>query len=577
MDLVEGKSLRAHLVDGPLELPAALDILEVIADALDAAHSKGVVHRDLKPDNIVLSKATPPKIFVLDFGIAKLVSKANEGAPAGAGTLTGQGTWLGTPQYMAPEQWSVDGAGPASDRYALGVIAFELLAGAPPFSATSVPGMMEQHFRAEVPALSSRGAVGMPTAVDAVLRRALAKDPDARHETARELVQALRNAAGTGLHRARGAIAPPTTPRKLWVPAAAGAGVLGVALVAAVATRDRGDKPMPARTEHAETPAGTVPIDITSMPPGADVKIGDKPAGTTPTKLHLPPGTEERITVSKPGYLAETRTVKAGPSGGVAGFTLGEVLRFQGVWRTKEGELRELRRQDDRVSVYKLTEVAGDRTFFKHYKFTAAERGIAFASDDEVVDPRAPQDPHCHVPVHVEYRYDPEHDVLELHRDTVKIDLQDGSCIVRSRKVEPTRLARVDDQGHDTVEIPAPAWATNGPKQEKVDDAVLDKKKPPTKVTPKQKAVVPLDPRSAEIERREEQKRAKNAKLQKKPDIAEEPTAPYTQPPNDVEKLGAQANEPPSQILPQPQAPPPTKSAEPVPQQQQVLPPKQKR
>src|SRR5262245_33351607 len=66
MDLVEGRSLRAHLVDGPLSLDSALAILDKIADALDAAHKKGVVHRDLKPDNIVLSNATPPKVFVLD-------------------------------------------------------------------------------------------------------------------------------------------------------------------------------------------------------------------------------------------------------------------------------------------------------------------------------------------------------------------------------------------------------------------------------------------------------------------------------------------------------------------------------
>nr|MBA3540706.1 serine/threonine protein kinase [Deltaproteobacteria bacterium] len=155
MDLVGGTSLRARVAQGPLEVAAALDILGTIADALDAAHARGVVHRDLKPDNVMLSDATPPKVFVLDFGIAKLVAAGSE-AMTGNGTLTGQGTWLGTPGYMAPEQWSSDGAGPASDRYALGVMAFELLSGKLPFVAANLPAMMEQHFRAPVPALATR-------------------------------------------------------------------------------------------------------------------------------------------------------------------------------------------------------------------------------------------------------------------------------------------------------------------------------------------------------------------------------------------------------------------------------------
>ena len=167
MDLVDGDPLRARLAKGPLPVDDALAILAAIADALDAAHARGVIHRDLKPDNIVMAGSTPK---VLDFGLAKLLAP---GAEAGPGTLTGRGSWLGTPGYMAPEQWAADGAGPASDRYALGVIAFELLAGQLPFAASNVPQMMEQHFRASVPPLTSRG--GATTAFDAVLRRALAK------------------------------------------------------------------------------------------------------------------------------------------------------------------------------------------------------------------------------------------------------------------------------------------------------------------------------------------------------------------------------------------------------------------
>src|SRR5688500_10823932 len=191
MDLLDGEALAARLKRGRVPVDEALGILEAIAAALDAAHARGVVHRDLKPDNVFLAK--DGGVFVLDFGIAKLL--ATDGAP-GPGTLTDRGTWLGTPAYMAPEQWGADGAGPASDRYALGVIGFELLAGRPPFEAATLPQMMEKHFRADVPSLAT-GALALPVAVDAVLARAMAKDPDARFASARAFVGALREALGT--------------------------------------------------------------------------------------------------------------------------------------------------------------------------------------------------------------------------------------------------------------------------------------------------------------------------------------------------------------------------------------------
>src|SRR5262245_35283372 len=268
MDLVDGRSLRATLEDGPLDVATALDILSQIADALDAAHARGVVHRDLKPDNIVLSGGTPPRVFVLDFGIAKLVSSAAEAT--GNGTLTGQGTWLGTPGYMAPEQWSADGAGPASDRYALGVMAFELLSGKLPFSAPSLPAMMEQHFRAPVPALSTRGAAVALATFDPVLARAMAKDPTARFASARELVDSLRAAAGT-----RAVRRPAIAARKLW-PAAVGAGVLGVLIAGVVLSRGDYEQPR----ERPAAADGMIHIDVYSAPDKAEVSRAGKLVGT---------------------------------------------------------------------------------------------------------------------------------------------------------------------------------------------------------------------------------------------------------------------------------------------------------
>jgi tRNA A-37 threonylcarbamoyl transferase component Bud32 len=558
MDLVEGRSLRAHLVDGPLDPVAALDILAPVAEALDAAHTRGVVHRDLKPDNIVLSNATPPKVFVLDFGIAKLVSKVSEG-PAGPGTLTGQGTWLGTPGYMAPEQWSVDGAGPASDRYALGVIAFELLSGALPFSATSVPGMMEQHFRAEVPALSARGAIGVSAACDAVLRKALAKDPDARYPTARALVDALRGALGTGIHRARGAVAAPEPSRRFAVPALAGGAVLAVGLVFVVVT-SRSDRPAPRSAasdrgalgdERSAASPDHVRIQIVSTPSGAEVTNGDHLIGTTPTSIQLARGETVELVAHKPGYLAQARTLTAGAEGSSLGFELAAVSRFQGVWRQDNGELRAFERVADQVEVYKLAEVEGARTFYKRYVFAPARHGIVFAASDEVIDPRAPGDPRCHVAVRVEYRYDPESDVLELHREKVKIDLRDGSCVVRSRAIEPSRLARVDVV-RDEVELLAPAGK---PIAKRPAPAEPPGKKPSKLAGDR---VLPLDPKAELDAKRANAAQEARAKQQAE---AAQRTSAYTDP--------EPAKSPPAQaqIAPQPKAPPPPTKSEPPAQQ----------
>jgi serine/threonine protein kinase len=479
MDLVEGKSLRAHLVNGPLPLERALALLDPIADALDAAHGKGVVHRDLKPDNIVIAETG--KLFVLDFGIAKLVSQANEG-DAKPGPLTGQGTWLGTPAYMAPEQWSVEGAGPASDRYALAVMAYELISGAPPFSATSTPGMMEQHFRADVPALAD-----VPAALNDVMKRGLAKEPGDRYPTARAFVDALRTAVGTSVPRARTRV----SNRKRMMPAAVGAGVLGVALVVVLTTRDK-----PARREAAVAVGETV--TITTTPSDAEFRTNHV-VGHTPYSVYLSPGNAVAGTLTKPGYLAKQVYTKES-----AHFVLDEVTQFQGVWRMDNGELRAFERRGDEVSVFKLREVAGEREFFKNYKFTAAPRGIAFASDDEVIDQRAPNDPRCHVPVRVEYHYDPASDVLEQTREKVAIDFVHGSCVVRSRDAQTSQLVRVDT-AHETVEISAPAGNFGKTKSKKPSRSAQNVTKKPTatykaaetKFTPANSPIAPMPQKQA--------------------------------------------------------------------------------
>ena len=443
MSFVAGVTLRAKVTTGALPLADAIALLAPIADALDAAHAAGVIHRDLKPDNIMVSDSG--RVFVLDFGIAKLAPSGT----TGPGTLTGRGTWLGTPAYMAPEQWSSDGATAASDRYALGVIAFELLAGAHPFTANNVAAMMEQHFRAPVPSLVDHG---VPAAVDDVIARALAKDPDARWPTARAFVDALVEASGTGPLIAH--VAPPAKPSRVrsFVAPALGVTVLALAGGIAIVTRHHdATKPAVAAPE-----LGTLALAITTTPDGALVTQGDRVIGPAPVTLHVMPGARIELRVTKPGYLADHRTLDAGTADSAIAISLGEITRFAGVWRLPDGELRAFERQGDQVNVSKLDAVAGPRRFFRHYAFVEAASGVAFAADDEVVDPRAPDDPTCHQPVHVVYRYDAQRDALELDRPTIDVDFVAGHCVARGQHVQTEALVRVDaiEDSPDRLQAP---------------------------------------------------------------------------------------------------------------------------
>jgi hypothetical protein len=174
------------------------------------------------------------------------------------------------------------------------------------------------------------------------------------------------------------------------------------------------------------------------------------------------------------------RTLEAGDGERTETVQLAPVSRFEGVWRMASGELRALAREGERVDVFKVDAVAGPRRFFRHYAFVPADRGIAFANDEEMVDQRAPDDPSCHLAVHVEYRYDADADALALRRDLVKIDFVDGHCVVRSHEPETTALVRVD-QPHDTNVLAPPAGLP------------AQKPRAVTKTLKKQPKVLPLD------------------------------------------------------------------------------------
>ena len=182
MEYLEGGSVYDRLREGRVPREQALGWLEQTAGAVDRAHASGVVHRDVKPANLLLDG--DGNVHVSDFGIA---------SASGADMLTAPGTVLGTAGYISPEQARGEPATPASDRYSLGVVAFELLTGRRPFAGDTPTTEAFAHLNASVPRAVDVDPT-LPRALDTVFESALAKDPAARPATARELVRRLREA-----------------------------------------------------------------------------------------------------------------------------------------------------------------------------------------------------------------------------------------------------------------------------------------------------------------------------------------------------------------------------------------------
>ena len=174
-------SLSHKIVTGPLSLSSAAGFVEQIASALDYAHSKGIVHRDLKPANVLLD--TSGTAYLTDFGIAKWTEETTG--------LTMTGMIIGTPGYMAPEQWRTEPVDPRTDVYALGVMLYEMLSGEMPFRAETPFSLMYRHLDEPPPAVTLINR-RVPRAVDHVIRRAMAKIPSRRYPSAGALAVSLR-------------------------------------------------------------------------------------------------------------------------------------------------------------------------------------------------------------------------------------------------------------------------------------------------------------------------------------------------------------------------------------------------
>ena len=195
MELVQGRPLSDRLADaGRIDPSEAVGITVAIASALEAAHEAGIVHRDVKPGNVMLTRSGEVK--VLDFGIA-----AAAGAP-----LTATGARMGTATYLSPEQATGEPPSPASDVYSLGVVLYEMLAGRPPFTGDTPVGVAAQHVQRQPPPLGELAA-DVPPHVVAACEQALAKDPAARPPSAAAFAALLLSPEG-----ASAATASPARP-----------------------------------------------------------------------------------------------------------------------------------------------------------------------------------------------------------------------------------------------------------------------------------------------------------------------------------------------------------------------------
>jgi serine/threonine-protein kinase len=318
MELLEGQTLAELLRARGGRLPHAdlVRLLEPVAAALDYAHARGTIHRDVKPGNVMVLHDGTPRL--MDFGVAHIQSSV----------MTAQGEFLGSPSYMAPEQIARSEASPGTDLFSLGVVAYEALTGARPFEGDSITAIVWSVVNVEPKAACSRNPE-LPSFVDLVLERALAKDPALRFPSARALAEALRSGEvdvtlpplprpEPFVSPLEALVEPEATPHTVEtqdlksippppsrVPRAAIALLAGLGLVIALAVlRTRSGTPDgPSSSSLPAAPAPTrAALQVSSDPPGAQVFLDGQARGATP--LHLADLEPRRyaLRLAKAGY-----------------------------------------------------------------------------------------------------------------------------------------------------------------------------------------------------------------------------------------------------------------------------------
>jgi tRNA A-37 threonylcarbamoyl transferase component Bud32 len=340
MELLRGEPLSARLRTGKLSERTAITFGRQLASALAAAHDHGVVHRDLKPDNVFLVADDEvrggERAKVLDFGIAKRVTYIRSGERTGEQTKTG--VLLGTPMYMAPEQClesaDIDGR---ADLYALGIVLYQMVAGAPPFAGGATEEIIAQHMYVEAPPACD-AVPGISPAFSAILQKCMAKDRQDRYASADALARDLARLAGSAemaavaaeeaeedagevveavddddtqveiVDRTRPWQARATgevRPRRWRMPAVALAGALAGALIVMVGMRGSGEtgeqatgnRPQATAQPEAPTMQETAEVEAEAEPP---VIEGVKPMVVERVRAEVRPAKKKIARVKKP-------------------------------------------------------------------------------------------------------------------------------------------------------------------------------------------------------------------------------------------------------------------------------------
>ena len=277
MRYVDGTDLRERLKrDGTLEPGLALAILSQVAGALDVAHGRGLVHRDVKPANVLLAEGD--HVYLADFGLSKQASSISG--------LTATGQFVGTVDYVAPEQIQGEAVDGRADQYALGCVLYECLAGETPFPRSSSIAVLWAHVEDEPPSLAA-ARPELPESLDHVVTRMLAKEPADRYGSCRELVEAAREAiapAGAAVHEQPSIAAPPPDqaapgkrrrPSKRRALIAVAALVVAAAVAAVLVVTLGGD----------EAPVAVVPNSLVRIDPETNEIVEVVPVGNWPDEV----------------------------------------------------------------------------------------------------------------------------------------------------------------------------------------------------------------------------------------------------------------------------------------------------